>query len=220
MPFKASRHARRWMPLVFVGAVCVVSVQVLRAEQIKGDAASLASADPRNMKNCGPACLYACLALHGHAVSYGDALEGVKISSDGTSFEALRKQSRKLDVNAEIVRCTYEEIRDYLPAIVHLDVGDGGQGHFVVLLGSDEREMYLLDTTVAEVIPISYNRFFNYWTGVALVFLEPSYMTVVTWSLVIVFTMLVLTIITLLVWPVRPKARDEQSCDGGLDAIS
>jgi ABC-type bacteriocin/lantibiotic exporter with double-glycine peptidase domain len=129
--------------------------------------------DAPAMRNCGPACLYACLSLHGVDTSYQHVSDAIALSDRGCTMEDLHRASKAIGCPAEAVRCTYEELAPHLPAIVHLQMGLP-TGHFVVLLGRDERDVYVLDGATCCVAPISRERFFEYWTGAAMIFRPAS----------------------------------------------
>jgi len=123
----------------------------------------------RDILNCGPNCLYMLLSLKGQSVSYRAVRDAVPVGPHGSTLEDLRRAAARFGVDAAVVRCGVEELTPFLPAIVHVDPMDGGEGHFVLLLGAKGDVFYAVETSNAEVVPMPRVMFVNEWTGTAMV---------------------------------------------------
>ncbi len=123
----------------------------------------------RDVLNCGPNCLYMLLSLQGKSVTYREVRAAVPVGPHGSSFHALKQAAARFGVDGAVVRCGVNELKLFLPAIVHMDLMDGGDGHFVLLLGATDTTFYTVETANAEVVPLPRAMFLKNWTGTAFV---------------------------------------------------
>ena len=123
----------------------------------------------RDVLNCGPNCLYMLLSLQGKSVTYREVRDAVPVGPHGSTFEDLKRAADRFGLDGAVVRCGLDEVKPFLPAIVHVDVMDGGDGHFVLLLGATDTTFYTVETANAEVVPLPRGIFLKNWTGTAFV---------------------------------------------------
>lgn len=109
------------------------------------------------------------LALQGQPVTYREVRDAVPVGPHGSTLEELKQGAARFGIHAAAVRCGVEELKPFLPAIVHIDTMDGNGGHFVLLLGMTDDMFYVVETANAEVVPMPRVMFLNEWTGAALV---------------------------------------------------
>ncbi len=124
----------------------------------------------RSELSCGVSCSYMLLRIHGREASYPDVMKLVPIGEAGSSLLDMARGCEKLGLRTEAVCLSPTELKQVaLPMIAHVSQTNG-EGHYVVILGMDDKNVQFLDP-VAAPGPMEMTRaeFFRRWTGNALV---------------------------------------------------
>jgi hypothetical protein len=92
-------------------------------------------------KSCGPLCLAFLEKYFGGTRTYRDIAELCRPGSQGVSLLDIKRAAGSLGYHTAGFETTTEQLKRFrLPAILQLSLQGGKQGHFIVLLGWNDRE--------------------------------------------------------------------------------
>jgi len=160
--------------LALTGSILLgmVSRQSFSDVSLKHNTASLRADDPRNALLCGQQAVYLLLRLLDIPVDYDQLLSYAPAQQGGTSLLELKQLCQRLGLEAEVRRCSKEEIRKLeLPVIAHVRLGlNAKQGHYVVFTRRlDADRLEVIDPTAARIKVYRIDRLDNVWQGYLLV---------------------------------------------------
>lgn len=134
-----------WLPWI----VPVVLIALCNEAISQSESRLSQEGNPANQ--CGPNCLYLFLKLQSHNVDFQGVRNSLTVTSEGCSLYDLKLAANSLGSDAEVVRCTPNELTALRsPTILHLrNPTSGGTktGHFVLLLSSDSDGLHVIDGT-------------------------------------------------------------------------
>lgn len=121
-----------------------------------------------DVTDCGAACLASIARLHRRGVPLARIRQHARTDRGGTSLLGLSRAAEGLGYSAKGVRTAKEALaRAPLPAIAHLQLGDGAQ-HYVVVERADEQRVWIMDPAHGEHRVERRADFDARWTGVLL----------------------------------------------------
>jgi len=115
---------------------------------------------------CGPASVKMILDYYGISMSELDIADAAGTSSAGTSAEGLTRAVCQFGYRAHIIdRASFAEIERFLdrgiPVIV--DWFSQDEGHYSVVVGLDEMNVYLQDPELAALRTLDRETFYRVW---------------------------------------------------------
>ena len=124
-------------------------------------------------KTCGPTVVSVVLKLYGKSVPLEDIGKEVLIDEVGrASIKSLSRALMKRGIYARGRKLTLEELeKQRFPAIILAkSQGCPDENHFLVYLGSDEKNIKLLDPSGSKALKLVSKQYFcEQWTGVGIV---------------------------------------------------
>jgi hypothetical protein len=128
----------------------------------------------RDEPSCGRTCCYLMMKLQNLNVTHQQVVNSITLSPKGSSLQDLWSCCNRLGMNTEVIKATPADFDKLpLPAIAHLyhpESDAGGMGHYVVVIASDEHNIYLLDPTFPRIVAsTARGNFFRSWSGYLLV---------------------------------------------------
>ncbi len=137
---------------------------------------------------CGPASLKMVFDYYGIEKSEEEIAKSAGTTENlGTNEEGIRKAAESLGFKVEIKNeSSFEEIQDYLskkiPVIVNwftrgrVDYGDSQvpDGHYSVVVGLDDKFIYLQDPEIGKLRKIERNDFIKVWFDFKGEYIKPD----------------------------------------------
>jgi predicted double-glycine peptidase len=120
---------------------------------------------------CGLNCLFVVLSLHGSVVDYKSLKKEVAVTNRGASLLDLKAVAAKYGYAAEVIRTTPADLRHLdLPIIALLgaDMGPELNGHYVVVCGEIDADVFVIDGTSGNLDQMSTTLFNRAFSGYVL----------------------------------------------------
>ncbi|MHC4156477.1 MAG: cysteine peptidase family C39 domain-containing protein [Planctomycetota bacterium] len=217
-------------PLAF--AIGILSVAVLSSANDLIEKSAVAKAQDTTLltnkgfydpNTCGPTVVYVVLKLYGKSVPLEDIGKEVLIDADGrASIKSVSRALMKRGIYARGRKLTLKELqKQSFPAIILAKSQSClGENHFLVYLGSDEKNIKLLDPLGSKALKLVPKQYFcEEWTGIGIVtqltpFVEFERNRSRRWNILMVgSTVLFLSIGSIMIWsklPVQKSTKREK----------
>jgi hypothetical protein len=130
-------------------------------------------------RECGLNSLFLLLRLSGHHVTHEQVQAAVAVGPSGTSLLELQQAASRLGAKTLISRCSMAELLHRpKPVIAYFHLKTPGTqdrtGHYVVVLGTDETGVEVIDGTFATSFKYPASQFEAEWSGHILALAPPQ----------------------------------------------
>lgn len=136
----------------------------------------------RIAENCGVNAAYVYLRLRGSSTKYSEVFHGIPRVKGGTSMEDIRRFVSANGIESFVVKVTPDSLTTVsMPCIALVDPETSASydspeiGHFIVLLGFDDRHIRYVDGTTGAVRILRTDLFCRIWSGYLIVTIEERY---------------------------------------------
>lgn len=158
--------------------VALLSLRQVPGAELSSGTAAATNSDSgyalnyQEILKCGPNSLYMFLILCGKKSLTLEQLNGIAISTNGSSLLELRDVAKQFGVDTEIRHFSPAEVEAMpLPAIGQFNTSPASvtRLHFDVIYGFDPVYLHLLNGTTGQPFMIRRTKLPSFWTGYAMV---------------------------------------------------